>query len=280
MSTFPSSHGMAKREQSENGRSKYAFLQISLVRAGCYTERIKPFRPDAYRKRPMWHTSARSLRRTATLLLWKTSLRRADLKFWMVRIVLAAGLMFSLAGCDKRGENERAVDAEIAKVERSNASQSDKDSTIILLDAAKTQARQMDKQIAAMPPEQRDAYERIKRMQQSGETYTLPSYRETSLSLGLNYDPVNRSNATKVGIAFGTGIYVTGVVSGGAADIQHFQTGDIIDTADGHVLDGSFSIGEALYQHARGNPLQGKPVSFHVCRNDRWSVVLVYPTQL
>ena len=82
-----------------------------------------------------------------------------------VILLISAMLTFTLPGCDRRGENERAVDQEIAAVEHSGKSQADKDTAIILLDGLKTQARELDKQIANMTPEQRDAYERVKRMQ-------------------------------------------------------------------------------------------------------------------
>ena len=67
-------------------------------------------------------------------------------------------------GFDHRGPYERQADEEIAKVERDPAkSQSDKDAAIILLDGFKAKARELDEQIAAMTPEQRDAFQRTQR---------------------------------------------------------------------------------------------------------------------
>jgi len=80
-------------------------------------------------------------------------------------ILGAVVLVVALPGCDRRGENERAVDTEIAAVEHSNKSQADKDAAIILLDGLKTQARELDQKVANMTPEQKDAYERAKRLE-------------------------------------------------------------------------------------------------------------------
>lgn len=70
----------------------------------------------------------------------------------------------STYGSNHRGAYERQADEEIAKGQRDpTKSQSDKDADIILLNAMKTKARELDAQVAAMTPEQRDAFERTQR---------------------------------------------------------------------------------------------------------------------
>ena len=204
---------------------------------------------------------------------------------WLVRGTLLI-VILTLSGCDTRGPNERNVDKAITQVEHDpNMSQAGKDATIIFYDGLKAQAKETDKQIAALSPEQRDAAARMQRLeagieaadQKDKEIYRLPAYQEPSLSLGMNYAPLNRGNARRTGINFGTGIFVESVTPNTTAAQAGMQRGDIIDAADGYLLNGTFNVGDALHQHANGNPLQGQPVRFHLFRDGQWYSMEVYP---
>jgi C-terminal processing protease CtpA/Prc len=197
--------------------------------------------------------------------------------------LLLGGLAcFVVTGCDHRGPYERQADTEISRVKADpNMSQHDKDTTVMFDGALKSQAKDLDKQVAVLTPEQRDAMARVQQAQsaQPSDTdmYLLPKNNETTLSLGLDYVGLNRGDARLVGVSFGSGIYVVSVTANSPAAQAGLKQGDVIDSADGRVLNSAYGIGEALYQHGHGNSLQGQAVAFHVYRAGKWYNVPVSP---
>lgn len=114
---------------------------------------------------------------------------------------------------------------------------------------------------------------------QQSNRYTLPAYNENSMYLGMNFAALPNDDAKRIGIDPGTGIIVTSVVPGGPADKGHIEAGDIIQGADGNILNSTFGMGTALLRHTKGQPLYRLPIIFKIYRAGEWWDVIINPAE-